>query len=1151
MSAELQIALFGRLSVTLGGQELPDSAWRSRPERRLLLILLGARGARVPAARLLDWLWPDADPSAGATTLRSAISGLRHTLEHESGARASSRYILTRDGGYAWNTESDAWVDAEVFLALTGGRRTTDDTGALQSPPLSVSDNSQNLERAIALYRGDYLADEAAVPWAVATREVLRERFLIALHELADLRLAADAYDAASKLARHGLAYDRLREPFYRVLMQAHARAGDVASALQSYERCRSVLDEELGAAPSAQTRALHAAILRGDLGRSGQQADQQIGRQADKEYRPLARSPRLPVSLPSFVGRVSELAALNSLISALDQQRGAVVAVVGEAGIGKTRLVAEALRSIARAGTFTIALRCVSLERGLPFAPLSEALRPLLRAAPVETFLRLPPAALAQVADLLPLLRERLPGLPMIAHSPAEGPNHLLDGLVDLALALAREQPLIIWCDDAQWADDATLAVLGRLARRAPRHALLVVLAYRSGELAENAVLHELLRTLGRELLLRSLVLGRLNNAEVAQILAELAHVTPARVAGLAPRLWASSGGNPLFLSVAVQSLIESRGARSLAALLPELEGGAALPDLSSASLLRDMVLSRVERLPDSARMLLEQLALIGRSVSLDLIEQLAGPAGLESARMLLERQFLAEEADGRLAFSHDLVRSIVVAVLTSPQRRLLHRAAATAIARLHGEKPERAAELAFHYEQSGHGTEEDLLRYAIIAGDHARRSFGYRAALAHYEIGLRAVERMGTHAPVDTARRAFSGSLLMYEALLEWDGITNTAARYERWAVHRPVLPPIVTPRRLVLLRALMGDLAGAAALSVEQARRQPDATPALDDMLWRTAIVLQPVEQGWRDGRWELRDQEIETQSSIANRQSSIAFTQAHPLPGVPAEDLPIALGADQAALALFQVGWAALMQGRLSDAEPCLLRAYDLALENDQAAVAVIGALQIAHLSALRGDTSATGRWIATSLDLAQRAPEAAWATIWPRIHEAFLLLLDHQYLVARDRFVLLAARLRDLPTFQSHRASVEVGLGLLDLANGDLVRASEQLERALASPQLLYGFVYVAARHGQARIAALRGDMQAARATLAHALDYSARRSLLPEYVRTAVEIVRIERDFGDPTQVLALLRDAAELARAAGLAPLATAAHALLARMTA
>jgi hypothetical protein len=304
-------------------------------------------------------------------------------------------------------------------------------------------------------------------------------------------------------------------------------------------------------------------------------------------------------------------------------------------------------------------------------------------------------------------------------------------------------------------------------------------------------------------------------------------------------------------------------------------------------------------------------------------------------------------------------------------------------------------------------------------------------------------------------------------------------------------------------------------------------------------------------WGLGEFAPDPQSITPPCAALVPHPPVSFSPAHPLPGAPAEDLPVALGADEAALALFQVGWAALMQGLLGDAEPCLLRAYDLALENGQAAVAVVSALQIAHLSALRGDADATSRWIATSLDMAQQAPEAAWAEIWPHIHEAFLLLLDDQHAAARDRFMLLAARLHDLPAFQSHRASVEVGLGLLDLVRGDFARAAEQLERALGSPQLLYGFVYVAARHGLARIAALRGDLLAARATLAHALGYSARRSLLPEYVRTAIEIVRIERDFGDPAPALPLLRAAAELARAAGLNPLAEAASALLARIAA
>ena len=244
----------------------------------------------------------------------------------------------------------------------------------------------------------------------------------------------------------------------------------------------------------------------------------------------------------------------------------------------------------------------------------------------------------------------------------------------------------------------------------------------------------------------------------------------------------------------------------------------------------------------------------------------------------------------------------------------------------------------------------------------------------------------------------------------------------------------------------------------------------------------------------------------------------------------------------ALAWFQVGWAVLMQGRLRDAQPCLLRAYELAIETSQAAVAVISALQLAHLHALRGDQAASERWMQMSLDTAQQAPEAAWASIWPRIHQAFLLLLDDQFAAAGAGFEHAMARLHGLPAFQTHRASVEVGLGLLDLAQGERGRAAVRLRQALALPQLLYGFVYVAGLHGLSRIAALEGDLASARATLARALAYSARRSLLPEYVRTAIEIARVERDFGEPAPTLPLLKLAAALASAADLAPLAKAA---------
>src|SRR6266508_346663 len=117
---------------------------------------------------------------------------------------------------------SGAWVDVDAFLALTAERETC------VNP-----DTIAQLEQALALYQGDYLADEPATPWADRLRELLHERFIGLLHDLAELRLEGGLHEAAIALARRGLDQDQLREPFYRTLMRAQARAGDVASALQ------------------------------------------------------------------------------------------------------------------------------------------------------------------------------------------------------------------------------------------------------------------------------------------------------------------------------------------------------------------------------------------------------------------------------------------------------------------------------------------------------------------------------------------------------------------------------------------------------------------------------------------------------------------------------------------------------------------------------------------------------------------------------------------------------------------------------------------------------------------------------------------------------------------------------------------------------
>ncbi|PMP83687.1 MAG: transcriptional regulator [Roseiflexus castenholzii] len=1186
MEKVLRIELFGTLTVLVDGHPVSDSAWRSRQERRLLAILAAARGRLIAADRLYEWLWPGSDHASAAVNLRSAISSLRRLLEPEAD-RASRRYILTRSSGYAWNMESGAWIDVDAFLSLTEPTGTDDSVAAKRE--------AERLERAVALYRGDFLEEEQDLAWVIMERERLRARYLDALRRLAEIKLDRGDPTAAMALAGRGIAVASLAEPLWRILMLAQARTGDMAGALQSYERYRHLLDHELGAVPSPQTQALHMAILRGDLG-----VERRVGSpplQGDRNERlhstdvrsagvPFQAVRPLRSASTPIVGRQEELALLRRWLADLDQRTGGIVTIVGEAGIGKTRLLTETLRIAADRGALTLELRATSLDQGLPFAVVSEMLRSLVRNAPEQRLRQLPQFALAQIADLFPALRERLPDLPALPDVPPdERRTRQIEGLCELGLALARTLPLVIALDDAQWADEATLATIGRLARQASRRSLLIMLAYRADELSDNPSLHRLLRTLGRDMLLRPLVLSRLDVAAVAELLAMLAGVETGRVARLAPQLATSPGGNPLAIMVTVQALLESRGAASLAALLPDLEAGAPFPDPTEAPQMRELVRTRLDRLPATARNLAEHLALINRPASLDMIERLGGTDALEAAQILLERQILVEDDDAHLAFNHDLVRSITAATLSSPRRRLLHHRIGEAMAALEGHLPERAAEIAYHFRQAGRTADRETLRYATDAGDHARRAFGYRDALRHYDAALEAGERLGDEAPVEVMQRAFAGRLLTCETLLDWHGLEETSARYERWAMQRGVTPPtLVAPRRLVLLRALMGDLAGAAAISAAHTARAQkggcvEPLPSIADMLQRTALILQPDtlsvvsersrgearkrRMGIGDRRSlgadivsrETVESEIQSADLRSMRDADAAwhafpsFMLAHPVPGNPAEELPELLGADEAAAALFQIGWAALMQGLLRSARPCLIRSYALAVETGQAPAAVVSALQLAHLNALAGKPDETTIWLERSLETAARASEAAWASIWPRIHQGFLWLIDDRLEQAEERFVDMAARLAGAPAFQSHRASIAVGMGMIALARGDLTGADSYFHEALRASQQLYGFIYVSAHHGLARLAALRNDLPRARDVLLHALRYSAQRALLPEYVRTVIEVARIERDFGDPIPVLPYLRIAVRLARDAGLAPLASAASALSTRL--
>ena len=231
----LRIHTLGRFGVECDGQPLDTAGRGHRKPLRLLKVLLalGARG--LPAARVEDILWPEAEGNDARRALITTLQRLRRLL--------GGNDLLRFDDGRLTLHGGEAWVDT---WALETGLR---------------ADDPARLDRALRLYRGPFLAEEGDPPWLLATRHRLHDDVLQGYARLGRHLAELANWDALIELALRGLKIDDLHEPFYRDLIRAHAHLGRHAEARRIYHRCEQRLQAELGTPPSPATRALIDAL--------------------------------------------------------------------------------------------------------------------------------------------------------------------------------------------------------------------------------------------------------------------------------------------------------------------------------------------------------------------------------------------------------------------------------------------------------------------------------------------------------------------------------------------------------------------------------------------------------------------------------------------------------------------------------------------------------------------------------------------------------------------------------------------------------------------------------------------------------------------------------------------------------------------------
>ena len=526
------------------------------------------------------------------------------------------------------------------------------------------------------------------------------------------------------------------------------------------------------------------------------------------------------------FVGRSSELARLEALLLIAAAGAGTTLVIGGEAGIGKSRLVARFAAGAAdRARTLEGA--CLEVEEGgLPFAPITEMLREVVRTTPDERLPALLGPGRAELTRLLPELAARAADLAVRGpESDLAAQARLFELVLGVLERISRERPLILVIEDIQWADRSTRKLITFLSRALRDERVLLVLTTRTDEGGIDEGTLTFLAELEREEHVERLDVRPFSHDEIAEQLEALTGEPPR--AAVVERLQARSDGNPFFIEELV------------------LAGATSEADLPVV--LRDIVRARTASLSPAAHDLLRAAAVGGRRIDDRLIATALGrPAGSLGAelREAVDCGILVRSetpVGGDYAFRHGLLQEGVLAELFGGERAALHAAFATALdARVAaGDRSVSAAEIARHWDAAGQPAR--ALAATIEAARVAEAAYAFSEGL---RLWNRAAQLFDATPQAERIEGFDRGALLARAAeCAELSGEPVRAIELGRAAIDS--LTGEADPERIAGLQNRLrwyvwdsGDRAGAAA-AVSQTLRE---LPASDQSTGRARALAQ---------------------------------------------------------------------------------------------------------------------------------------------------------------------------------------------------------------------------------------------------------------------------------------------------------------------
>ena len=709
----LQLSLLGAPQARYRGTLLK---FRSRKVFALLIYLV-VENRLHHREKLVDIFWPVSEQTQGNATLRSTLARLKKTLA------VAGEFLITESGTIGFDFGQGFEVDINYLKEAT------------------KSETLSQLEIALENVRGEFLEGFSLKDapefdeWTMLQREMWHQRIEQVFERLSRKQVEQGAIHPAVSTASRWVTHSPLTELAYHRLIETQALSGNRSAALQIYERCKVVLNDELSIMPSADLTALIERVRRNETGSI----------HFSPTHTPAAYAPP-SIELP-FIGRAREY---QQLISLYDQSRDGqpqIAILNAEAGMGKTRLSQAFLNWITVKDATTDILLGKTFEIGgrLPYQPIVEMLRYRLEAdnAPEDL---LSDVWLAELSQVLPELRDRYPDLP----SPLVGDldltrMRLFEAVARLCEALAKKRFVVLFIEDLQWADDGSLDLLHYLMRwlHEQKVCTFVLMTLRRENVDTDSQLQEWLDRIMRVGSVHTLTLNRLDPTDLTLLASQLAakSVPDKSILQFGQWLYSETQGQPFFMAEMLQMLVQ----RNLIIYRsdmqePKIDITASLALIKSAEgltlppTIRDLILARLKHMSETASAVLLAGAVIGRELSFDMLTHVSGlseEVSLHSLETVLKHRLLVEKESNQqpYTFSHDKIRDIVYTQASEARRQIYHRRALVFLIQARAS----AAELAFHAFAANQFV--DAFQYSLIAGEDALKTYALSDALMHFE--------------------------------------------------------------------------------------------------------------------------------------------------------------------------------------------------------------------------------------------------------------------------------------------------------------------------------------------------------------------------------------------------------------------------------